>query len=497
MRRAPTSHAKRRQRRSRRPPAVPAPPPGGLAKAVIVGRPNVGKSTLFNALVGIRRAIVSATPGTTRDRLNAVVSAWRPGRGDVAFELVDTGGLGLVDDEAIAAEVTSQIQTAIAEADALIFLLDARDGLTPLDGQIADVLRRAAAPVIVVANKCETEDLEIDSANFMQLGLGEPVPVSAESRKNLEDLRRRIALALPEAAGPAAEAGRPGGEPGDEAGDGTAEEPADEPPRVAIVGRRNAGKSTFVNSLVGQARVVVSSIPGTTRDPIDVRAEAGGAELVIVDTAGVGRRREGRSAPDHFSIAASRRTVERAEAVLMLLDADGSIGTVERELARVVGDACRPCVIVVNKWDLAEKKGVQPDEFTRYLTNRLRVLAHAPIVYASALRGERVADAARIAADLALAARRKHPTSTLNRMLQRALKERHPSSPRGEFPKVYYATQTGVSPPAVTIFVNDPDRFKPSYVRFLESRFREYWDQGAEGGGEVPVRVALRTRPRS
>jgi GTP-binding protein len=445
--------------------------------AAIVGRPNVGKSTLFNVWAGRRRAIVSAQPGTTRDRLSAVVTADRSSGEEVMFELVDTGGVGVIDEEAISSEVTRQIETAVAGADVLIVLFDARDGALPLDRKVARLVRLSGRPRVVAANKCETDALEAEAANFLALGLGDVLPLSAEARVNLDQLKERVADLLPDVPRP---------------------EEVGAPARIAVVGRRNAGKSTFVNALAGTERVVVSEVPGTTRDAVDVRVEVQGRSIVIVDTAGVGRRREGRSGPDFFSLAASRRSMERAEAVVVLFDCTADFGTVEREIAKVVCEAYRPAVIVINKWDLAEGRGVTVEGYERYVTRRLPALGHAPIVFASALGNERVAEAAALAADLALAARVRHPTSALNTMVRRALNERKPPSPRGKFLKVFYATQTGISPPTVTLFVNHPRSFTQSYVRFLENRFREYWDEreGADGGGEVPVRIVLRGRSR-
>ncbi len=477
MPRATRTKARRKKKRARRPPPETVAPPEGLPVVAIVGRPNVGKSTLFNVWAGRRRAIVTAQPGTTRDRLSAIATAERSSGEEVTFEIIDTGGLGVVDEERISSKVTLQIEAAVAAADVLVVLFDVRDGALPLDREVARLVRRAGKPALVAANKCETVALEAEAANFLALGLGDVLPVSVEARLNLDVLKEAVADLLPETTPP---------------------EEAEAPARIAVVGRRNAGKSTFVNALAGTERVVVSEVPGTTRDAVDVRVEVDGRRMVIVDTAGVGRKREGKSGPDFFSLAVSRRSAERAEAVVVLFDCTGDLGTVERDLAKVVCDAYRPAVIVVNKWDLADERGATFEKYERYVTRRLPGLGHAPIVFASALRDERVVEAATLASDLALGARVRHATSALNAMLRRALEERKPPSPRGELLRVYYATQTGVSPPTVTLFVNRPRSFTQTYVRFLENRFREYWDESeaAEGGGEVPVRIVLRGRPR-
>ncbi len=470
--------ARRKKRRARRPPPEPAPPVDGLPVVAIIGRPNVGKSTLFNVWAGRRRAIVSAQPGTTRDRISAVATADRSTGEEVVFDLVDTGGLGVIDEEAISSKVTRQIETAVSDADVLVILFDVRDGVLPLDLEVARLVRLAGKPTVVAANKCETNTLEAGAANFLALGLGEVLPISAESRLGYDLLRERVADLLPEVATPS---------------------DAEAPARVAVVGRRNAGKSTLVNTLAGTERVVVSDIPGTTRDAVDVRVEVDGRSIVIVDTAGVGRRHAGKSGPDFFSLVASRRSAERAEAVVVLFDCTSAMGTVERDLAKIICEAYRPAVIVVNKWDLAEERGATVESFMRYIARRLPGLGHAPVVFASALRNERVTEAVALAADLAIAARVEHSTSSLNAMLRRAMNERKPPSPRGQLLKVYYTTQTGVSPPTVTLFVNRPKSFTQSYTRFLENRFREYWDEPSgegdgEGGGEVPVRIVLRGR---
>jgi GTP-binding protein len=391
MRRAPPSRAKKKRKRQRRPPIERAVSEEGLAKVAIVGRPNVGKSTLFNVWAKRRRAVVSGTPGTTRDRISAAVTAARADGTELTFSLIDTGGIGIIDDRRIAREVTAQIERALREADVLVFLLDARAGLLPLDHQIAKTLRKTEKPVVVAAAKCETDGLELDAANFQRLGLGEVIPISAEGRKNLDILRERITELLPET---------PPGAEGDDA------------LRICIVGRKNAGKSTFVNALVGDERVVVSEVAGTTRDPVDVRAEIDGRAVVLVDTAGVGRRREGTSAPDHFSLAASRHSIERAEAAVLVVDARSRVGTVERNLSKVINDYYRPCVIVVNKWDLAEPDATS-DEFVEYLARKLPALSQAPVVFTSALRGDRVVDAAAVSTELVLLGRTRRPTSEL------------------------------------------------------------------------------------
>ena len=415
----------------------------------------MGKSTLFNAMVGRRVAVTDRAPGTTRDRIELPAEA----APDLVFTLTDTGGLG--DDSP---GVEEQVQRAVEEAEAVIFLLDAKAGVMPQDEAIARRLRKSGKPVVLAANKCDNERLEAAADEFVGLGLGEPVRLSAIHRNGLDELRKR----LEEFAGPF-DALRTGAHP------------AEKPAKVAVVGRNNSGKSTFINSLAGEKRLVVSDSPGTTRDAVDVPVSVGDIRAVIIDTAGFRRRREGGSPAEFFSLSRSVRATDEADAVIFLIDPKVGAGEVEKELARRITAGYKACVLAVNKWDLAE--GVSTEDYDRYLDSQLPHLAHAPVVFCSALRGERVIDALRLAVELFGLSRKTFKTSDVNRVL-RAAREGHspPAQPRPG--RLYYAAQTGTSPLEFTVFVNDPRLFPETYLRYLASCFRK-----GLGADELPVRV--------
>ncbi len=424
-------------------------------RIAIVGRPNVGKSTLFNALVGRRAAVTDATPGTTRDRLELPVEA----APELILTLTDTGGLG--DDSP---GVERQVMRAVEEADAVVFLLDAKAGVAAGDEAIARRLRRSGKLILLVANKCDNERLAGAADEFLSLGLGEALRLSAIHKNGLDELRERLR----------AFAGR--------------EDLEEKPARVAVVGRNNSGKSTFINSLAGEERLVVSAVPGTTRDAIQVRVSAGGVGALIIDTAGFRKRREGNSPADFFSLTRSVHAIAEADAIIFLIDARAGVGDVEKELARKIAMSYRPCVLAVNKWDLAED--VEPESYMRYLDAQMPALRHAPVVFCSALKGERVADALKLAGELLALSQGTFKTSDLNRVLE-AAREGHSPPARLRPGRMYYVAQTGVRPVELTLFVNDPGLFSEDYRRYLVSCFR----QGL-GLEELPVRVKLRRRPR-
>jgi GTP-binding protein len=433
-----------------------------LPLVAIVGRPNVGKSTLFNTLLGERRAIVDPTAGTTRDRVAAVLR--HEGR---AVEIVDTGGLGLVDESRLEEHINAQVDLAIAEAAVVVFVVDVRDGVTSLDRKVADRLRRLGKPVILAANKADARPLEYEAAHFHALGLGEPIPVSARDRVNTREVRDRVFAALPDAPGVAADAA----------------------PRIAIVGRRNAGKSTFLNALAGTGRVITADLPGTTRDAVDVRIRRGKREFVFIDTAGVVKKTKVDQSVEFYAQVRTVEAVERCDAALLLLDIAEKVEQTDKKTAAMIADAKKPLVVVGNKWDLSRASA---EEFGEYIRKTLPGVAYAPVVFASARTGLNVWEAVELAEELLETSRVRVETAEVNRLFQRALEERTPRVVKSRVPRVYYATQAGTSPPTFVAFVNDPRLFPDAYRRFLENRLRQELPFG-----EVPIRIAFRARTRT
>jgi GTP-binding protein len=439
------------------------PGPGGPTVA-IVGRPNVGKSTLFNRLVGGRRALVRDTPGVTRDRLHGACEfgGWRG-------TIVDTGGLDPGARETLTAQVRAQILAAIAEADALLFVVDARDGVTALDLEVAAVLRRVAKPVWTVANKVDTAAGESLLGDIHRLGLAPVVPVSAEHGRGVAELLELLAARLP------ASASMP-------------EPSAVTPVRIAVVGRPNVGKSSLVNAIAGQERVVVHDEPGTTRDAVDTLVTVGERPYLLVDTAGM--RRKGRTveALDKLAAVMARRSLERADLALVVLDGQDGATAQDAHIAGYADDAGRAVILVVNKWDLVSGADRAP-ALVRTLRERLPFLAHAPVVFTSARLGTGIPllfeTVARVAADYA----REISTGELNRVLNAATTRRPPAGVRGKTLRVFYATQTGTRPPTFLLFVNDPNALHFSYERYLVSALRD-----AFGFAGCPVRIRVRRR---
>ena len=432
-----------------------------LPLVAIVGRPNVGKSTLFNGLLRRRVSIVDPTAGTTRDRIAAVLR--HEGH---AIELVDTGGLGLVDESRLEEHIFEQVELAIAAAAVAVFVVDCREGVTGLDRIVAEKLRRLGKRVILAANKADGRNLELDAAEFHALGLGEPVPLSAKHRQNVTEIRDRIFAALPDAP----------------------EAPADDAPRIAIVGRRNAGKSTLLNTLCGAGRVVASELPGTTRDAVDVRVRHKGKDWVFIDTAGVVKKVGVDKSVDFYSQVRTVEAVERCDAVLLLLDLTEKVEQQDKKTAGIVGDARKPVVLVGNKWDLSRASA---EEFAEYFRESLPGLGWAPVSMVSAKTGRNCWNTVELAGEVLAQSRIRVETAEVNKLFQRALEERTPRVQRSRVPKVYYATQVGTAPPTFLAFVNDPAMFPETYRRFLENRIRKEFPLG-----EVPIRILFRARTR-
>ncbi|MCG8400464.1 MAG: ribosome biogenesis GTPase Der [Firmicutes bacterium] len=429
----------------------------------IVGRPNVGKSTLFNRIVGGRVAIVEGLPGITRDRLYQDAE-WNGRR----FTLVDTGGLDYRDSGEIAAHVRDQAELAIRDADLVLFVVDARAGFTGTDEEVSRVLRRSEKPVLLVANKVENfanSDLLYD---FFRLGLGEPLPVSAAEGMNTGDLLDMVVEKLPSAE--------------------SAEEEEDVI-KIAVVGRPNVGKSSLVNAILGEERVIVSNIPGTTRDAIDTRLESNGREYALIDTAGMRRRSRIEQSTEKYSVIRTLRAVDRSDVVLVLIDAVEHLTEQDKKIAGYVHEKGKGAVLAVNKWDLVEKDGKTSSRYTETLRDGLGFMQYAPVLFISALTRQRVHRVLELADYVSEQQNMRISTGDLNDLIRDAVMRSPTPTDKGRRLKIFYCTQTGVKPPTFVLFVNDPELMHFSYLRYLENRLRSAY--GFEG---TPLRLVMRQR---
>lgn len=434
-----------------------------IPKVVIVGRPNVGKSSLFNWLAGRRISIVDPTAGVTRDRITTVIPV-----GDRFCELIDTGGMGIEDVDNLTEDVERQIQYAIDSAAVVVFVVDVRDGVVPLDQEVARRLRTLGKPVVFVANKADTDKLAAHAADFFRLGYGEPLCVSAEQKLGKQDLFDEIGKHLPPDAGDAP--------------------PGDDALKLAIVGRRNVGKSTFINSLAGVNRVIVSEVPGTTRDSIDVRFERDGKAFVAIDTAGVRKKASLANDIEFYSFHRAERSIRRADVVFHFFDARHRIGRVDKQLAEYILEHHKPAVFVVNKWDLL--KNVMPTEkMANYVRAVFPMLAHVPIAFITATHGKNALRLLQLAVQLHKQAGVRVNTGDLNRAVREAVEANPPPMRNNRTPKVYYATQIGTHPPTVVLFTNGPDLFDDTYTRYLAKVLRDTFPFS-----EVAIKLVLRAR---
>jgi GTP-binding protein len=434
---------------------------------VIVGRPNVGKSTLFNRILGRRVAIVAPEPGVTRD-LHYARAEWN-GR---AFYLVDTGGVVEDTGRALDRAVQRQVEHAVEEADLVVFVVDAQEGVHPLDRRIAQWLRTRGVPTVLVANKVDRWPEAVEHYEFYELGLGDPVPVSAISGKGSGDLLDRIAERLPLAA-PEPEAD-------------------EEAVRIAVVGRPNVGKSSFVNAALGEERMVVDEGAGTTRDAIDTVAEFDGRRIVFVDTAGLRRRSRVEAPLEFYSMLRAERALLRSDVALLLVDATQGATNHDFQIARKVWDAGVGLVLVLNKWDLVRADSTTAAEYERVLRERVPFLEHVPIVTTSARTGQRVRKAIEIALEVADARAMRVPTPELNRRLRELVTAVPPPSAGRRRLKIYYGAQVRTRPPFFAFWTNDPSAVPEHYERYLVNGIRETW--GFRGS---PIRVRFRARRRT
>lgn len=445
-----------------------------LPKVVIIGRPNVGKSSLFNWLAGRRIAIIDGVAGVTRDRVTALVQI---GSDEVPrfFELVDTGGIGIVDRDDLAEHVEKQIDVAISEADLILFVVDIREELMPLDQEVAQRLRYVNTPVILVMNKADTEQFDVRGGEFYKLGRGKPVAVSVEQNRNKKEVLKLIEKMLPSI---------------------DDHKPADATMKIAVVGRPNTGKSTFINTLARAERMIVSERPGTTRDSVDVAFELDGLPFVAIDTAGIRRKAKIRDSLDFYSIHRAERSIRRADVVLLFLDPTQGVSRLDKQMADYIAKQYKPCIFTVNKWDLITADPEIADQamgrYANVVQHAFRTMSYMPLAFITGQSGRNVKALLNLSQAMFKQAQKRVGTGTLNRILREAVDAHPPSVRENKVPRIYYATQVGTGPPTVVLFVNHVSLFDAPYQRYLLNVFREklpYHD--------IPIKLYLRARSQS
>jgi GTP-binding protein len=444
-----------------------------VPRVAIVGRPNVGKSSLLNWLVGKRVSVVDPTAGVTRDRVTQLLHAE-----DRYFELVDTGGIGIHDTDDLDNEIDEQIRIGLEESDLILFVVDGQSGAVPLDREVARRLRRIAKPTILVVNKCDSEKTDDTIAEFFALTDAPAVTTSVKGKRHRRELLEAIVENLPAAAE-------------EEAGEGATLE-AEPELKLAIVGRRNTGKSTFINALAEQERVIVSEIAGTTRDSIDVRFERDGKAFVAIDTPGVRKRKSLANDIEYYGLIRAKRSIRRADVVLMFFDATQTISRVDKQLVEEITEHYKPCVFVVNKWDLAVEEGMTTEKWSQYLIGTFKSLRYAPIAFITAKNDRNTKQLINLAQSIFKQARIRVGTSRLNRLVQAAVLNNMPPYRRNRRPKIYYAVQVATEPPTIVLKCNDPKIFDEAWKRYLLGVLREELPFH-----EVPIKLYFRPREKT
>ncbi len=441
-----------------------------VPKVVIVGRPNVGKSSLFNWLTGRMISVVDPTAGVTRDRVTQLAH-----HEERYFELIDTGGIGIVDSDDLSADVEKQIEVALEEAELILFVVDVLTGITPLDQEVAEKLRRIDRPKLLVVNKCESPRSDYELPQFYALADAPLVQTSVKANRNRDELLEQIVAALP----PAEES---------EANEG-AELSAEPEMRLAIVGRRNVGKSSFINALANEERMIVSEIAGTTRDSVDVRFELDGKSFVAIDTPGVRKKKSLANDIEFYGLVRAQKSIRRANLVFMFFDATKTISKVDKQLVDEIDSQYKPCIFVVNKWDLGLEQGMTTEKWGEYLVKTFASMRHAPIAFVTAKEGKNTRKLINLAQAVYKQARLRVSTGRLNKIVEQALERNPPPMRRNKRPKIYYATQVATEPPTIVVKCNQPILFDPSWKRYFLGYLREELPFD-----EVPIKLYFRPR---
>ncbi len=430
----------------------------------VVGRPNVGKSTLFNMLAGQRISIVKDTPGVTRDRIYADVT-WL----DKSFTLIDTGGIEPDSKDVILSQMREQAQIAINTADVILFMVDVKQGLVDADAKVADMLRRSHKPVILVVNKVDSRERDmLDAYEFYNLGIGDPHPISSTNRMGIGDMLDEVISYFDENLG---------------------EDEEDDRTRVAIVGKPNVGKSSLINKLLGENRLIVSDVAGTTRDAVDTLITHNKKEYIFIDTAGLRRKNKVKEELEHFMIVRTVSAVERADIVVLVIDGEEGVTEQDAKIAGIAHDRGKAVIIAVNKWDLVEKNNKTVNKYTARIREVLSFMPYAEITFISAMTGQRLQKLFDLIDIVAENHAMRISTGVLNEIMAQAVALQQPPSDKGKRLKLYYMTQTGVKPPTFVIFVNDKKLMHFSYTRYIENQIRE-----AFGFKGTPLKFIIRER---
>ena len=419
----------------------------------VVGRPNVGKSTIFNKLTGTKISIVEDTPGVTRDRIFGEVE-WL----NKYFTIIDTGGIEPESDDIILSQMRNQAMLAVDMAHVILFVVDGKSGLTAADKEVADILRRTKKPVLLVVNKIDSKSQFDNVYDFYELGLGNPIAISGANSMGLGDLLDEVVENFPE---------------------GMNMEYDEDVIRVAITGKPNAGKSSILNNILGEERVIVSPIAGTTRDAIDTYFEKDDNKFLLIDTAGIRRRSKVYENVERFSVIRSISAVDRADVVLIVIDATEGVTEQDTKIAGIAHDEGKACIFVVNKWDLIEKDNKTMGNFRMSVREKFPFMTYAPILFVSAVSNQRIGKILETVVQVSAEQNKRVTTSVLNQVIGEAIMLNQPPSDKGRRLKIYYGTQTGVKPPTFNLFINDKELTHFSYTRYLENRLRENF--GFEG----------------